>query len=267
MKGMTKMKFYEKERSPAESYMVKELSHNLNFPRHMHSSFEFIDVLEGELIISLSDSDQEYVLDKSKAALILPYQVHSYRTEVSSKYILSIFSSDYVSMFYEKIKDKTASSPIFDFEDNTVAQKFLETDDFLMECSYLYEICSMYCRQQVFTEQQRINVNLIGRIIEYIENNYTENISLRTIAEECNYSYHYLSNFFNSNIGINFKRFLNEYRIHHACSLLRDTAFSISDIAHQSGYDNLRSFNREFLSITGTTPSEYKHRLEQIGTK
>ena len=30
-------------------------------------------------------------------------------------------------------------------------------------------------------------------------------------------------------------------------------------------YDNLRSFNREFHSITGTTPSEYKHRLEQLG--
>lgn len=260
------MQFYEKDRSPAESYLLKELSQNLNYPRHMHSTFEFIDVIEGEIIVTLTDSGKEFVIDKSKAALILPYQVHSYRTIRSSKYILSIFSSDYVRMFYDMVKDKAAASPLFDFPDHTLSQSLLDTDDVLMETSYLYAICASYYRQQTFTDHPRINVNLIGKIIEYVEQHYTENISLRSIADEYNYSYHYLSNFFNSNIGINFKRFLNEYRIHYACTLLRDSQCSITDTAHQSGYDTLRSFNREFLSIMGLTPSDYKRSVTQSKT-
>lgn len=261
------MHFYEKNRSPAESYLLKEQNKNLNYPRHMHSTFEFIDVLEGEIVVTLTDANEEFVIDSSKAALILPYQVHSYRTNRYSKYILTIFSSDYVRTFYDLVKDKSAVSPLFDFSDSTLTDNLMKTDDVLMESSYLYAICSSYYRQQTFTDHPRINVNLISKIITYVEQHYTENISLGTIAEEYNYSYHYLSNFFNSNIGINFKRFLNEYRIHHACLLLRDNQCSITDAAYQSGYDTLRSFNREFLAIMGYTPSEYKRHISQYKTE
>ncbi len=132
-----------------------------------------------------------------------------------------------------------------------------------MESSYLYAICSEFYRQQTFSDQPRLNVDLIEKIIKYIENHFTENITLRSIADEYNYSYHYLSNFFNANVGINFKRFLNEYRINNACFLLRDTDKSITETAQQSGYDNLRSFNREFLSIMGYSPSDYRRRVNQ----
>lgn len=257
------MHFFERDRSPTESYLLKEMNQNINYPRHMHSTFELIDVMDGEIVLTLSDSNEEFIIDKSKAALILPYQVHAYRTERYSKYILAIFSSDYVRTFYDMVKDKAAGSPLFDFSDFALSQSLLETEEVLMESSYLYAICASYYRQQTFTEQPHINVNLISKIIEYVEQHYTEDISLRSIAEAYNYSYHYLSNFFNSNIGIHFKRFLNEYRIHHACMLLRDSKCSITDIALQSGYDTLRSFNREFLSIMGYTPSQYKRRITQ----
>ncbi len=255
--------FYQRENSQMESFMFKEMSSNLNFPRHIHSSFEFIDVLDGELTIIMRESDCEYVIDKNKAVLIPPYQVHSYRTEDYSKYIIIIFSTDYVNMFYKMIKDKVPASPLFEFTDSKLSLNLLQTDDNIMESSYLYAICAEFYRQQTFTEKPRLNVNLIEKIIEYVDENFTENITLKFIADKYNYSYHYLSNFFNENVGINFKRFINEYRINNACNLLRETDLSVTEIAQQSGYDNLRSFNREFLSIMGYTPSDYKRRYNK----
>ena len=57
---------------------------------------------------------------------------------------------------------------------------------------------------------------------------------------------------------MNFKQFLNIYRTDFARDQLMHTDASITDIAHASGFQTVRTFNRVFLDQTGVTPSEFK---------
>lgn len=58
--------------------------------------------------------------------------------------------------------------------------------------------------------------------------------------------------------------YLNNRRITHACKLLETTKLNSTQIAYECGYNNLRTFNRNFLKYTNTVPSEYKRKLTDI---
>lgn len=64
--------------------------------------------------------------------------------------------------------------------------------------------------------------------------------------------------FFRSHTGRPFHRYLSEVRVARACSSLLHSEASISEIAFQSGFNNLANFNRRFREITGRTPREYR---------
>ncbi|MCR5263116.1 MAG: AraC family transcriptional regulator [Clostridiales bacterium] len=256
------MRFFEVERSPAGLYLNKEYGEDLNFARHMHKSFEFIDVFEGEIQLRINGRDEVYQIRDGQAALIMPYQIHSYITPVNSKYIMAIFSAEYVRTFYEMsdIGNRTAELPVFEYPNHDLSKALLNADesDLLTVKALLYSICAIFNKQIRFRDRNENETGLIDRIIRYVEKNYRDNISLKRIAEELNYNYQYTSKIFSSYMGVNFRRFLNEYRIHEACALLEENIYSVTEVADACGFDSLRSFDREFIAITGISPREYK---------
>ncbi len=56
----------------------------------------------------------------------------------------------------------------------------------------------------------------------------------------------------------NISKVINSYRIEHAKTLLKQSDGTITDIFLNSGFQTKSNFNREFLRITGQTPSEYR---------
>jgi len=57
---------------------------------------------------------------------------------------------------------------------------------------------------------------------------------------------------------MSFKTYLINVRIGYACRLLIDATKSISEIAYESGFENLSNFNRQFKRIKGQTPSQFQ---------
>ena len=57
--------------------------------------------------------------------------------------------------------------------------------------------------------------------------------------------------------GIDFVTYLNMVRVEKAAELLKGTSLKITDIALRCGFDNVRTFNRVFKEVTGTTPSAF----------
>jgi len=98
------------------------------------------------------------------------------------------------------------------------------------------------------------------RILEYISSNYTENISLETVAEKFNYNPVYLSGMFRTRMGVNFKYYLDNIRISKAIELLFNTEMSVTEISYACGYENIRTFNNVFKRITGIVPTVMKKK-------
>lgn len=98
----------------------------------------------------------------------------------------------------------------------------------------------------------------LGYLLQYLQQNYAENISLEAAAQKTGLSKFYFSRIFKQYTGQTFYDYLSFLRISHAESLLKDTATPIADIALACGYANLSSFHRSFRRFQKCTPSQYR---------
>lgn len=98
------------------------------------------------------------------------------------------------------------------------------------------------------------------KIEKYIEENYNKEISTTTMAEEFGVSPQYFSKYFKSQIGSNFLETVNRYRIKKALDMVRDSEYSMAEIASMTGFNNYKSFARNFKKYTGKIPSEYSKK-------
>lgn len=93
--------------------------------------------------------------------------------------------------------------------------------------------------------------------MEYIYDNYKEDIVLKDLALECNISVQYLSKMFREEVGMNFVDFLNKFRIRKAKELMIQNKMSIKEICFEVGYNDPNYFSRIFKKNTGKTPRKY----------
>lgn len=93
---------------------------------------------------------------------------------------------------------------------------------------------------------------------DYIQEHYTEQISIADIAAHCSYNPSYLSTIFKQHEGIPPLDYLTNVRIRQARLLLACHDFSIGDVATMVGFQSISYFNRTFKKIVGQTPGDYQ---------
>ncbi|SEO30165.1 helix-turn-helix domain-containing protein [Paenibacillus sp. OV219] len=103
---------------------------------------------------------------------------------------------------------------------------------------------------------------IISFTLRYMEEHFSEELSLDIIAGKLNISRGYLSTYFKEMTGANFVDYVNEFRIKQAQVLLLQSELKIQDVALKSGYNTLSSFNRTFKKFTGVTPTEYRRNAD-----
>ena len=100
----------------------------------------------------------------------------------------------------------------------------------------------------------------IQSIISYVNENFRDEISLESIADNFNTTPKYLSKLIKDKLGINFVDYLAGLRINAAKILLTQTDKNISDIFAEVGFNNRNTFIRTFKKSTGLTPSEFRKK-------
>jgi AraC-like DNA-binding protein len=113
-------------------------------------------------------------------------------------------------------------------------------------------------------ETPSYNSRRIEKIMNFLNNNFSENISLGDAAKIAGMAEVSLSRFFKLRTGKTFIETLNEVRLGHATRMLIDTTNSINEIAYKCGFNNMSNFNRIFKKKKSSTPKEY--RLTYIST-
>lgn len=104
------------------------------------------------------------------------------------------------------------------------------------------------------------------KIRNYIDEHYSEDLSLEDLAREATLSPTYASRIFKKYMGVSPIQYLKRRRIGEAESLLISTDESITNIAIKCGYGSANNFNRVFLKLLGISPSVYRknHRRIQV---
>lgn len=141
---------------------------------------------------------------------------------------------------------------------------------FVFPSVYLdYEVISADTNMNKYHEQQAIQhlnalteigiVNKVRRII--FEMLPAKDVELQYVADKLNLTARTVQRNLASE-GITFKKILDEARKDHTISEIKDTTYSVSEIAYRLGYRDLSSFYRAFKRWTGLTPVEFREKLK-----
>lgn len=100
----------------------------------------------------------------------------------------------------------------------------------------------------------------MSQLLEQIQKNYSQPISLESLAEMSGISYYYLSRSFKKQVGVNFTEYLNQIRLMHASEALVSTSQSVLKVAFNSGFSNAKNFYDIFKKQYGLTPANYRKK-------
>ena len=100
----------------------------------------------------------------------------------------------------------------------------------------------------------------IDPIRDYLDEHYTEKISLDTLAEQFFISKFYLTRVFKEQFGVSINTYVQNLRITKAKQMLRFTDKKLEDIGYQCGLGAPHYFSRVFKQVEGVTPSEFREK-------
>ncbi|WP_379350544.1 helix-turn-helix domain-containing protein [Paenibacillus sp. GCM10027629] len=93
---------------------------------------------------------------------------------------------------------------------------------------------------------------------DYLANHYAEAVTLDIVADKLKITSSYLSTYYKEKTGTNF--------VEHPAATLLHTDLFVQEIAVQTGFLNISSFNRVFKKFTGITASDYRRNASQAYT-
>lgn len=99
--------------------------------------------------------------------------------------------------------------------------------------------------------------NLVCDIIEYINKNINDKISIDDLTYEFNYNRYYLMKIFKKELNISIINYINYKRIYNSLSSLRDDK-SILNVALNNGFYSQEYYDEIFKKVIGTNPITYK---------
>ena len=105
----------------------------------------------------------------------------------------------------------------------------------------------------------------IYKAIDYINKNYSSDISALDCAKEINMSYSYFSRSFKKITGKQFRHYLTEVRVSHAEKLMVISDRSVTEIAMECGFNDVSYFISQYKSLRGVTPNKFRKNSKSSG--
>ena len=234
-------------------------------PNHLHGSFEILIVTDGTICVSVNNS--EYILKRGDGIFINSFENHAIDNCENSVFYALMFTKETTPHFCNFLKDHLITNPVFRVSKEvlSVLNYYLpdakHTDDIFRAqavlCPLIFDIhkgCSFV------TNKNRINDSFYSAL-EYMSMHATEKITLETVARAIGIHPTRLSSCLNKHSTSNFNAILNRMRCSYAVSTMQNNSnLSITEIAYQSGFGSIRTFNRSFLEVYGITPTDFRQQ-------
>lgn len=245
---------------------ICSVTNNLTFPAHLHKQFEIVYVLSGSIQVTVNDITKD--LSVGDLSISYPNTIHSLTTCESSRILLIIFDTHLVDNDFDNYFDFLPTNPFILSENlhkdviyclSSLIDMNKSELDYTLIKGYLTVILCHLIKQLDLVEVMHDHLNLVQQALVYIDNHYTEPITLDILAKDLKASKFYISRIFNNKLHTTFNSYINNKRIQFAKHLLITTKLSITDISFQSGFDSARTFYRAFNENCGYTPREYRN--------
>lgn len=254
--------FYQAEHIGSAAHFKRETGKNFNYPLHLHRSFELIIAEAGEMTVTVDG--QAHLLHAGDGVLVFPNQTHALAS-TRSRHTLFIFSPHIIQTFFAEKAGFLPERNAFSLSDALLSalHALSDTPTLYEMKGALYAVCAHFDKSAVYHPTSKEREELLLRLFSYTEESFGGDCSLHTVAAALGYNPDYISRFFKQKTGLPYNEYLNVRRLSHAAYLLTGTGKSCLQVAMESGYASLRSFNRNFKVRFGITPAEYRRTRGQ----
>ncbi len=239
---------------------------NWSVPLHIHEYSEFAYTLSGTLTVYING--RRHLVPEGHAVFILPNEIHEYTDETEARIRCAVFSNDFIPIFYNKTKGMQLTDPVLELSrSDQLMSKIEQTDptDTITLSGLLNLLCASFLKNTSLCPKISDGRYIYHDIVNFISENFRQEITLKGIASRLGYNEKYLSTCLTSLTKMNFRMFLASYRVGYAKQLfamVENEKRSISDIAFESGFSSINSFNRQFKALEGITPTEYRRKIK-----
>lgn len=265
---------------PFSTYHIENAGRSFQIPVHWHDEFEIIYVRSGFLTVSISG--ESYIGKTGEAFVVSPGNLHLMGSQSGTvDYYTFLFPLKYISFRTDDMLDEKLLEPL-NSGHLMICPRVKDTAKEL--CEQLIEIYEAKNDESVskITTQVRTKIILLQFILEmwkkgfviendtsgrntvekemvsYIQQNFTGKISLREFGEQFHLSEKYISRYFKEHFHITLSQYVTYLRLEHAKQLLQDTDIPVTDVAMQSGYQNVSYFIRSFQKAYAVSPLKYR---------
>lgn len=255
----------------SNAFKAERCNGEYHYPMHLHQYAQIVYVYSGTLELQTWEHTER--LGAGSFAVIMPFQAHKLDTVEPCSLLICVFSERLISDitgenvllrgercgFIPENEMKDYALKQLDFENRYFACDFNDETQLRKIKSGLCAICEEYFDKTKIISRTSEN-SLLTKIILYVYNNPTQDISLLKMAAEFGYHPNHVSHCFKSAIGMNYCSFVNSVRAERVKSLLLSTDMTAEQIGALCGYPSKRSFHRSFKATTGMTPIEYRRK-------
>lgn len=106
--------------------------------------------------------------------------------------------------------------------------------------------------------QKNTGIRHIRKAVDYIRNNFSENVSVKSIAEFVGVSKSYLERLFKANFGVTILQYIHERRIEFVKQALLNTDYTVDEICRKYGFQSKPQLIYEFKKKENCTPLQYR---------
>ena len=253
---------------PADILHIDENHPRYATDSHWHSEFELIRVIEGELKLSLDQS--EYILKSGDAAIFAGGTTHSTKPS-NCVYESIVFSPSlvYVSNQYQSTV-KRCKNILYSYDKTVdgifncllIKEKGYEFD-FM---SGIYTLFKKILLSKSPVDTKEVSESKFRKImpaITMIEESYHSSLTLSALAESCDMSPNYFCRLFKDLTQKTPIDYINIFRINMACKMIELDKENITDIAYNCGFNDLSYFIKIFQRYQGMSPKTYAQKLKK----
>lgn len=265
---------------PYDQYHIHNAPHAFQVPVHWHEEFEIIYTLKGHLQIFVSGN--EYTALPGDICLVNPRELHFMgSSDLSVSYYTLLFPMEFLSFqtidhlestffrplrngqrsWQNQIKDQALQKelgPILD-ELIQINKKKTNTYELRTKILLLQFIETLLTFQHPISETASSKQGIMQKeLLLYLQEHFTEKITLDQLSQEFHLSSKYLSRYFKEHFHLTFSSYIQHLRLTHAQKLLENTEKSVTEIALSSGFPNVSYFIRSFKESYGMSPLNYR---------
>ena len=233
---------------------------------HFHSAVEILYAKEGEVDTFING--KPHTLKKGELCVCDSYDVHSFNSHGKNCLIL-IVPADYLDDYLKaRGKKHIASNYIYDEkicgDIAEIIPKFAEKQSFLTCKGYVDLILGFISDATGFSGAAEEDFNIMKKVLDYLENNYSAEITLDALSAQFGYSKYYFSRIFNRFFRFSLKEYLNRLRARQFIARMRQNeSADILSTALDCGFNSLQTFYRCFTNYYGTSPKKYLQGLTE----